>query len=128
MVSKFFNEISDTFGFFHRTVHPFIGLGTCKCQSANWHRIEIISNLPVPPSFPSPTTSPGYMYLRVYVLNFVILKGVRVGKGQKDITLHPALHGQHPSSWGHAVVDKKYISTQLLNALFTVAYRREKIG
>lgn len=54
----------------------------------------------------------------------------------KDIALHPALHGQHPSSWGHVVVDVKYVNTsekpkptsqqlQLSCALFAIVYRRE---
>lgn len=58
-----------------------------------------------------------------------------MGKGQKDIAVHPALHGQHPSSRGHVAVDTKYVNTsekpkstsqqlQLPSALLTVAYRK----
>lgn len=94
--------------------------------------IESISNLPVPPSFPSLITFPGW----IYVLNFAL--GLRVSKGQKDIVLHPALHGQHPRSWSHIAVDTKYIKTsdkgkstlpqfQLLKALFMAVCGTGKI-
>lgn len=66
---------------------------------------ESISNLPVPPSFPSLITFPGW----IYVLNFAL--GLRASKGQKDIVLHPALHRQHPRSWSNVAVDTKYIRT-----------------
>lgn len=61
-----------------------------------------------------------------------------MGKGQKDIALHSALHAQHPSSGGHATADMKYVNAskkhestsqqlQLLSAFVTVAYKKEKI-